>query len=83
MVFILSKCEFTFLGQLLPNVSSFFIYPIVTNVGYMLRSGVDQTSAAHLWADIYRKGEEAPMININITAKIFILKKKIIIIKTK
>lgn len=34
----------------------------------MLRSGVDQTSAAHLWADIYRKGEEAPMININITA---------------
>lgn len=49
----------------------------------MLRSGVDQTSAAHLWADIYRKGEEAPMININITAKIFILKKIIIIIKTK
>lgn len=34
----------------------------------MLRSGVDQTSAAHLWDDIYRKGEEAPMININITA---------------
>lgn len=41
------------------------MYPTVTNVGFMLRSGVAQTSVAQLWANMYGKGEEAPTIKID------------------
>lgn len=43
----------------------FVMHPIVTNVRFVSRSGVERTSVAHLVANIHKKREEAPTIKIN------------------